>query len=71
MSDVINIISTVGFPIFACITMGWFVKYQLDKNDEEMQETREAHRQEVEKITEALNNNTLALQKLIDKIEGD
>lgn len=71
MSDVINIISTVGFPIFACITMGWFVKYQLDKNDEEMQETREAHRQEVEKITEALNNNTLVLQKLIDKIEGD
>lgn len=71
MSEVINIISTVGFPIFACITMGWFVKYQLDKNNEEMQETRESHKQEVEKITEALNNNTLALQKLIDKIEGD
>ena len=30
---------------------------------------RQEHKEEVQKMTDALNNNTLALQKLIDKID--
>jgi hypothetical protein len=36
-----------------------------------MDEVRKEHKEEVSKMTEALNNNTLALQKLIDKIDKE
>lgn len=52
-----QIVSTVGFPITMCIALFWYIKEISDK-----------HKQETEKFTEALNNNTLVLQKLCDTI---
>ena len=60
MSDVVTIISTVGFPIAACVFMGWYVKYINDM-----------HKVEIDKLSEALNNNTIALQRLVDKLGDD
>lgn len=60
-----SLISTLGFPIVACIGLGWYVKYQTDKNFETTKEMRQEHVEEMNKITEALNNNTIALQKLV------
>ena len=54
---IIQIISTVGFPIAMCVALLWYIKELSDK-----------HKQETEKFTEALNNNTLVLQKLCDTI---
>lgn len=69
-NSVINVITSVGFPIFACLALGWFVYFQTTQNSKQMDEIRKDHKDEVSKMTEALNNNTLALQKLIDKL-GD
>lgn len=55
-----QIISSLGFPVAACIAMAWYIKYITDKHDKEM-----------DKVTTALNNNTLALQKLCDKLGED
>lgn len=52
-------ISTLGFPILCCIYMARYI----DK-------TNEQHREEVGKLTEIIQNNTLALTKLTDKIEN-
>ena len=50
-----------------------YKKEYYEKNKEEIlikhKEYRKEHKEEVSKMTEALNNNTLALQKLIDKLE--
>lgn len=54
----IQAISTVGFPIAMCVIMAYYVKYTEDK-----------HREEINSIREALENNTLALTKLSDKME--
>lgn len=70
INNIITIISSVGFPIVACIGMGWFVKYQTDNNNKEVAEMRKEHNEEINKVTDALNNNTLALQKLCDKIDN-
>lgn len=70
MSDIIPIISSLGFPIVACIALGWYVKYVTDINRKDMEDMRLEHKEEVAKMTEALNNNTLALQRLIDKLGG-
>lgn len=69
-SDIIQLITTVGFPIVACGGMAWYVKYITDRNREDLKEERNQHDQEMQKVTDALNNNTLAIQKLTDYIEG-
>lgn len=66
---IITMIGSLGFPIVACIGLGWYVKYQTDNNNKEVSEMRKEHQEEISKVTEALNNNTLALQKLCDRIE--
>ena len=68
-NDIVTIITTIGFPIVACGGMAWYVKYITDKNREEMNAERAQHNEEMTKVTEALNNNTLAIQKLTDYIE--
>ena len=65
----ITLITTVGFPIVACGGMAWYVKYITDRNREDMKEERSQHTEEMTKVMEALNNNTLAIQKLTDYIE--
>ena len=70
-NTVVQIISTLGFPISMCIGACIFIKYQFDSNNKNMEELRKEHREEVKGMTDALNNNTLALQKLIDKIGDD
>lgn len=55
---VIQFIQGVGFPI-ACVLIMF---QQMDKE-------RESHKEETQKITEALNNNTLILTELKQKLE--
>jgi len=50
-------ISTVGFPIACCIIMFWY-----------LQKEQEAHKAEMQTVTEALNKNTLVLTELKDLI---
>jgi hypothetical protein len=70
METWIQVITAVGFPIFACLAMGYFIKNQIDSYRADIKELQNDHKQEISKVTEALNNNTIALQKLVDKIEG-
>lgn len=58
LNVIIQAISSVGFPIAMCVMLLWYVKDQGDR-----------HKEESEKFTEALNRNTLVLQKLCDKME--
>ena len=71
MNEIVSIISAVGFPIVAAIGCGYFVKWQYEQNQKQTEEMRKEHKEEVAKMTEALNNNTRALQRLIDKLGGD
>lgn len=71
VTNIVSIISSVGFPIVACLGLGWYVKYMTDNNNKEVAEMRKEHQEEIGKVTEALNNNTLALQRLCDKIDKD
>ena len=66
---VVTLIGSVGFPIVACIGMAWYVKYQMDANNKEVGEIRAEYNEQIKTVTEALNNNTLAIQRLVDKIE--
>lgn len=69
MDAVLQMITTVGFPIVACLFMGWYVKYQTDNYRAEVKDMQREHKEEITKVTDALHNNTIALQKLCDKLD--
>lgn len=71
VQSILTAITTVGFPIVCCCAMMWYVKYQTDKNREDILRLNDMHRSEMLEVTEAINNNTVALQKLCDKIDND
>ena len=66
---ILQMISSYGFPIVACLVMGWYVKYQSDRNHSEVERLNEQHKEELKEITNAINNNTIALTKLCEKLE--
>ena len=59
ISAIGSLISTIGFPI-ACVCVMFAM---WDKE-------REAHKEEMQKVTEAINNNTVALVKLEDALKN-
>lgn len=71
MDQIFAAIGQYAFPIVACVMMGWYVKYTQDNYRKDIQELSKNHKEEIDKVTSALNNNTLALQKLTDVIGGE
>ena len=69
-NSVIQAISTMGFPIVMCIVVCFYVKYIMDKNNDQLQAITDKHREEAKEMTKAIENNTLALTRLIEKL-GD
>lgn len=67
--DILTLIGQYVFPIVACVAMGWYVKDQGDKNREQISDIMKQHKDEMKEVTTALNNNTLALQRLTDFME--
>ena len=59
-SAIVQLTSSLGFPIACCIAMFW----QNNK-------LNESHKEEVSKLNEAINNNTIALNHIIDKLGGE
>lgn len=66
INAIISLIQGVGFPIFACLAMGWYVKYITDQHREDTANRDKEHKEQISSITDSLNNNTIAIQKLAD-----
>ena len=82
MEVVTNLISNLGFPIAMCVIL--FHSLNQERKDHrdseetinasiiELKETftQTIHGQQ-EKMVEAINNNTLAMQRLVDKLDRE
>ena len=60
MSAVTTLISSLGFPIAACIYCFWMLNKE-----------REEHKAEMAEVTKAINNNTLAVTTLTERLSKD
>ena len=60
ISAITTLIGSLGFPIAACIGCFWMLNKE-----------REEHKEEMQKVTEAINNNTLAVTMLTERIGKD
>ena len=71
VNAILQAVGTLGFPIVCAVAMAWYVKYITDRNREDIDKINTQHQQEMKEVTTALNNNTLALQKLSDVISRE
>lgn len=80
-STITSLIASLGFPIVACGAMAFFIVKRSEANDaklealrkeqrEDLQVIQREHKDEVAKMSEALNNNTIAIEQLTEKIGG-
>lgn len=69
--DWLQAISVVGFPIVCCLAMAWYVKYMSDQNNLRLDNLNKQHAEEMKEVTNAINNNTIALTKLTDSINKE
>lgn len=60
VDSISTLISTLGFPIGMCLIMCYYIN-----------KINDAHKEESDKFAEALNNNTVVLQKLCDKLDSE
>ena len=82
MQDILTIIQTVGFPIAVAIAMFVMLQNEQKAHREESEKLTEtitdlkitfnsSITDQERSITEAINNNTLVIQKLLDKMEEE
>ena len=82
MEQVITLIQTVGFPIACAVAMFLMLNNEQKAHKEESQQItatitdlkisfQDSLNQQKSDMVTALNNNTLALQKLIDKLDNN
>ena len=82
MDGFIQVIQTVGFPIACAVAMFLMLQGEQKSHREETEKLTEtintlrldfaeSMNSQQKNITEAINNNTLVIQKLIDKLDGD
>lgn len=64
MSDIITIISNIGFPISCAIGMGWYFMNQSKYEREENSRREERLFNIIESNAKVISENTIAIQNL-------
>lgn len=64
MDNIVNIISSVGFPIAMALLLFWY----LTKQEEKMVELQKEHKEETNGLKDAINKLEVAITALITKI---
>lgn len=59
-NTIIQLVGSLGFPIVMCGALFW----RMVKSDEQ-------HKEEMDKLSMALNNNTIAITKLSDNLDKE
>lgn len=59
-----TLVSGLGFPIVMVGAMSYYIKYLNDQHKEEVENINKRYIEQVEKLTEALNNNTQVMTEI-------
>ena len=80
--NIVDIITSVGFPIACCIALCWYIVVQTkefreeikrmrDEQNAEMREVRRDHQQEIRDLKKSIDRNSDLLSQLLVKLGGD
>ena len=81
VNTIVQLINGVGFPIAACIAMGWFIVDERKNREESAAKQREefaamlvntenSHKASVNAIKQSVDANTEVIKTLIDTLKG-
>lgn len=59
VTSITQVISSLGFPIFACVAMGYYI-YLQQKN----------HKEEISELKKSIDNNTEMLNQILGFIQS-
>lgn len=59
IGTITSLIGSVGFPVCVCLICFWYINKQ-----------QESHKEEIGNLTNALHNNTVVMQQLVDHLSG-
>lgn len=68
---IITMVGSLGFPIVACIFMAIFFNKVNENYRQDIKELSSNHRDEMEKVTEAINNNNSLLERILDRLNKE
>ena len=75
MTEVISLITDIGFPFAVCLICFWYINKQNERAVERELKQEEKHTKQVQLLSDSLNNNTVCvnemrilIQKILDKI---
>lgn len=70
-ATIMQAVSSLGFPICACIAIAWFFNKTNENYRADIKELQASQKEETKALVDAVNNNTLVLTKLCDKLDKE
>lgn len=68
-NTIMQLIGSYGFPIVACCALAWYFNKINENYRNDLKELNANHKEEVKAMTDAIANNTLVIQKLVDSLD--
>ena len=69
--DWLNAVKDVGFNAVCLMAMAYYIYITDEKNRTERIEESQRHQEETKSLQEAINNNTIVMNKLLDRLESE
>lgn len=71
MNEIATLISTIGFPIVACLGLAWFCKYMIDQQNKNIEKMFEMYDKANTENRTAIEACTAAINRLCDKLDKE
>lgn len=68
METIVQLITSVGFPIIAALLVGKYVVELNKQHREDISVITTSNNEKMDKMTEAINNNTLVMTRIYERI---
>lgn len=69
-AQVAQMIGTLGFPIVACGALFWLINKNESARRQDNKFIEDSRREDNSKFVEAINNNTIVMTQVLEKLGG-
>ena len=71
LTAIMQAISSLGFPIVACIAIAWYFNKVNENYRNDIKELTKQQQTQLDKLTEAITANTVVVTRLVDKLDKE
>ena len=71
VTAIMQAISSLGFPIVACIAIAWYFNKVNENYRQDIKELTQQQQSQLDKLTEAITANTVVVTRLVDKLDKE